>query len=425
MNDNYPDLVQFIYSRTTPAIKLDLERVKKFFAALGNPQNSLTVVHIAGTNGKGSTAASIAALLQAAGKKVGLFTSPHLVRINERIRINGQEISDEEIKLRLENWKKLIDKLGITFFEAVTALAVDIFAAHKVDIAVLETGLGGRLDATNIVRPRLSVITRVAHDHTRILGRTLLAIAGEKAGIIKPGVPVVVGRNFPRVVEFLQQRAQQLGSTLFYAPRETPLRPGQVSIFKGQEVIWHNSSSAHSWQWPLLGSHQVDNLATAITAVRQLIPSWKPEFLTAAAAVLHWPGRMELLSRRPAVLYDVAHNANGVAALVKTLQQAKLGEAVLLGGLNRRKRVRPILKQLRRWQGPVGLFASTSEFGCSLEDYAQLDGSFPHFANLASALHWARQLISDDSPIVIFGSHYIATEVYGLFKKVSPVDLSF
>lgn len=300
-------------------IRPGLERIDALLERLGRPERGLPVVHVAGTNGKGSTAAMIATGLEAQGFRVGLFTSPDLGEINERVMINRQPIAEEV-------WDRLgqtVEDAGWglpdtpTFFEAVTALGFLAFQEAQVDVAVVEVGLGGRLDSTNIVPPpRLAVITPVAYDHMDRLGSTIEAIAWEKAGILKAPSPLVLARQpYPSAEAVILSRARQLGIRW--------VRPEGETGHDG-EVARYRSPAGTVVEVPLAGRYQADNLATAWTALEVLHAGGYCPDLEAARLALQrfqWPGRFQVVERQPLVVFDGAHNPHGIAAVVETLQQ--------------------------------------------------------------------------------------------------------
>ncbi|MCK4716038.1 MAG: bifunctional folylpolyglutamate synthase/dihydrofolate synthase, partial [Candidatus Marinimicrobia bacterium] len=266
--------LQYLYALDGKGIKPGLKRVLLFLDRIGNPQKKIRTIHVAGTNGKGSTCAIIASILQAAGYKVGLYTSPHLIRFNERIRVDNEKISDEEIVSFLHNHRPLIDEIDTTFFETTTAIAFDHFRRRKVDIAIIETGLGGRFDATNVVTPLLSVITPIGKDHEEFLGNTLAKITREKAGIIKTGVPCLAARQRPGVKQILKNYARDKSSVFHYAPDLCRVS-GVDRQIDGQEVnIKCDGLRLNGVTLPLIGDHQVSNLQTAVSVVR-LIPGFR------------------------------------------------------------------------------------------------------------------------------------------------------
>ncbi len=311
------------------AAKFDLANIRALAARMGDPQKQFRSIHIAGTNGKGSTAAMVESILRCAGYRTGLYTSPHLERMNERIRVDGEEISDAEFSGAFTRLHTLIEQMlstgelaaHPTFFECITAMAFDEFARAEVEFAVLEVGMGGRLDSTNIVTPEVAVITQIHFDHESFLGHSIAEIAGEKAGIIKRGVPVVSAADHPDAIEVIAQRANEMEAQLveidsaygvevvsshggFYSAVLTPKSAGDRRSF---------------WLDPALaGRHQLRNAITALAAVRvlsergYLLPE---EAITAGLSTVRWPGRLERVAENPAVFLDGTHNPGGAAEL--------------------------------------------------------------------------------------------------------------
>jgi dihydrofolate synthase / folylpolyglutamate synthase len=314
---NYPDSVHFLYAlgNEIKTAKFGLERIRAVLDRLGRPQDDCQFVHIAGTNGKGSTCAMVESGLRAAGQRTGLFTSPHLAEPTERIRIDGRAIPDAQFTdafNRVHGCAEQLLAAGVidlhtTYFETVTAMAMLVFAEERTDVVVLEVGLGGRLDATNVVRPRLCVITPIDFDHEAFLGRSLEAIAGEKAGILKPGAPAVFARQRPEAAAVLDARAAGLGIPVW--------RTGDCEI-RDLELTAYGSSfriDGLHIACPLAGEHQVENAATAALALLRLdLPAAAIERGIAAA---RWPGRIERVSSAPDIILDGAHNPAGARAL--------------------------------------------------------------------------------------------------------------
>ena len=321
-------------------IKLGLENISTLCAALGNPQNRFLSVHVAGTNGKGSVSAMLARIMCGHGLSTGLYTSPHLARVEERIQVDGAMIPPRRFRELLAQLKNVIDRLTAegrlvyhpTYFEVLTALAFLEFAGREVDIAVLEVGMGGRFDATNVVRPLISVITTIARDHERHLGSTLGKIAFEKAGIIKPGIPVVCGvRGGPALREIRRVvRERQAPLTEVFGPGRTLEARRTRRAFR---FAYAGESGRYSYSPALAGRHQGANAATAIAAAEVLSKTWKPldrAKILEAIRETRWEGRLETVWRRPLVLLDGAHNIEGVTALVSYIQEAIRRPVVLV-----------------------------------------------------------------------------------------------
>lgn len=320
-------------------IKLGLENITALCAALGNPQNQFLSIHVAGTNGKGSVSAMLAGILRRQGLKTGLYTSPHLVRVEERIRIDGRMIPPPRFRERLTALKAVIDRLMAegklvyhpTYFEVVTALAFLEFAGRQVDVAVLEVGMGGRFDATNVVRPLVSVITTIARDHERHLGSTLRQIAFEKAGIVKPAIPVVCGVRGGEALREIKRVARERG-----APVTEVFGPGRSLEARkardGYRFVYEGSGGRYAFSPGLAGRHQGANAATAIAAAEVLSRVWRPldkARILEAVRETRWEGRLETVRRRPLVLLDGAHNPEGVTALVAHIREV-IGRPVVL-----------------------------------------------------------------------------------------------
>jgi dihydrofolate synthase/folylpolyglutamate synthase len=303
----YRQALDFLYPRTT-TIKFGLDTTRALLAEVGNPHEVFPTIHVGGTNGKGSVVTLIAGALEEAGWKVGLYTSPHLVSFRERIRVNGVSISEDAVTTWTSRLEKPVRDLGATFFEATTVIALADFAARGVDIGVIEVGLGGRLDSTNVITPLVSGVTRIARDHMKYLGDSLEAIAREKAGIAKPGVPFVIGEQEPLLVESLRNQAIQSQGA---ADQVRVVPPGQ------------------EWTGPLglAGPHQRRNAAVAAAILAALPPAYQPpaRAIEQGFARAHVPGRFD---RRGRWVFDVAHNPDGMGALARAIEAAGLPRPV-------------------------------------------------------------------------------------------------
>lgn len=329
---NYEQLPREEYS----AAEFKLDRMQALLERIGNPQLDLPAIHIAGTKGKGSTAVICAALLAAAGRRVGLFTSPHLARFEERMRVNGREPAPDEVVRLIQDVSAAADSLASegpdrrpTFFEMTTAMAWLYFRRAAAELVVLEVGLGGRLDATNLCRPAATVITSISRDHTQLLGETLGEIAREKAGIIKPGIPVLSGVLNEPAASVIEQAAADAGAPFYRIGRDivcTELRPDASSAplphWRARiRTPWREHADVRV---PLAGEHQVANTALALAAfdlVTQPTAGITDETIARGLAGVQWPLRIEVLQRQPLVIADAAHNPASMAALVATLQR--------------------------------------------------------------------------------------------------------
>lgn len=299
-----------------------LAGIERLLDTAGRPDRSFPSILVAGTNGKGSTAALLDSILRAAGQKSGLYTSPHLLRFHERIRVEGLEIGDEALESLLERWWPRFEAQAPSFFEAATALAFDHFAASRLDVAVVEVGIGGRLDATNILTPRVSVITTISSDHREILGTTLGRIATEKAGIVKEGGSVVCGVRGREARSAIQAAARERGATVSWLGSSARYHTTHLSL-DGTEFQLETSSFRGRLRTKLLGKHQARNAALAALAAETWLAGRPPEEIASAIergiTGARWPARAELVREDPPVLVDVAHNVEGAGALAETV----------------------------------------------------------------------------------------------------------
>jgi dihydrofolate synthase / folylpolyglutamate synthase len=359
-------------------INLGLERIERLLDRLDNPQRKLKVIHVAGTNGKGSTCAMIASILKEAGYQVGLYTSPHLLKYNERIKVNGRDISDRDFSAGL----KLIEKLSAeppTVFEALTALAFWYFAGQKVDYAVVEVGMGGRLDATNVVTPLISVITNIDLEHTAILGRTLAKIAVEKAAIIKPGVPVITAETKPEALTVIKHQAE-----------------------KNQSVLIQVGSEQGGLSSALAGEHQKTNAVCAVAAVRLAGIKVGKQAVLRGLARVKWPARFQLVAKKPLTIVDGAHNPAGIKVLVAALRQQYPGQKfTFIFGTQSDKDSALMLNLLKPWATRIILTHSSHQNAAAKK-------SLP----LARAL-----AVSATEDRVIAGSLFLAADALKLLDR--------
>lgn len=321
MNDAaYRAALDALFARTTGQWKLGLERVEAFLAELGNPERRLRVLHVAGTNGKGSVCAMLETVLRARGLRVGKYTSPHLIDFRERFVVNGAPLPNEAIAGFLERWTPTVERLGATFFEATTAMGFQLFAEAGVDVAVVETGLGGRLDATNVVTPLVAGVSGIGIDHTEWLGTTVEAIAPEKAGIYKAGVPAIVGEPGVAIRELLASEARRRGAT----PVRIVSDEGSASDVRvsgaGTRFVWVRGQTRHEVASGLAGRHQAQNAMTALTMLDALPGELHRSVEDSLPALreVRLPGRF---SRTGNWIFDVAHNPDGSAVTAETLRE--------------------------------------------------------------------------------------------------------
>lgn len=329
MNEEHTKILEKLFKRQTFGIKLGLHVQEDFMRRLGNPERSFAVIHVAGTNGKGSVCALVEAVLRKAGLRTGLYTSPHLVRFNERIMVDGIPIPDEELAEMLVEFELVSQNVTKatgqepTFFEYTTALALEYFRRKNVRVAIVETGMGGRLDATNVVEPVVSVITKISLEHTAYLGSNLSAIAAEKAGIIKPGRPVVCATNPGDALEVFKKNAALKKSGFIYVPESAKAVLVNADL-SGQTVELATAEQDYGrLRMQMVGRHQAENLATAAVALETFceiagIPLSAKLFKTGVADAF-WPGRLHTICKKPPVIVDGAHNPDAAEALADSL----------------------------------------------------------------------------------------------------------
>ena len=330
IESQYNKALDYLYSFVDYSLKhsselaraeFNLERMFALMHELGDPQSNYPIIHVAGTKGKGSVSALCASGLRSAGYKVGLYTSPHLLDYAERIQLDGEPIAHEQMIELVEEIKPAVAKIPkLTTFEITTALGLLAFARNHVTAAVVEVGLGGRLDATNVVMPKVSVITSLSYDHMAVLGDTLARIAGEKAGIIKEGVPVVSAPQESEALEVLERVANEKGSPFVLVGRDVRFKRLTTSL-EGQEVVISDKQSAVSLRIPLLGEHQVQNAATAYAALRASGIEISDDAIQKGFSQVQWRARFEVARRDPPVIFDSAHNQDSFAKLRATLDE--------------------------------------------------------------------------------------------------------
>src|SRR6185312_2930296 len=360
----YPQTLDYLlgklpmYSRVgAAAYREDLGNTLLLTEALGHPERLFRSVHIAGTNGKGSTSHMLAAVFQQAGYRTGLYTSPHLKDFRERIRVNGRMIEEAAVMDFVARIRPVSEAIDLSFFEMTVAMAFDYFAQEKVDIAIVEVGLGGRLDSTNVIRPELSVITNISFDHMNLLGNTLQAIAGEKAGIIKAGVPVVIGLHQPEIAPVFEEKAAREKAPLSFADQRryvTDWKYGRHTL----EVEVATTPVAADVEWyalDLAGIYQSSNLLTVLESVHVLRGlGWKLEPPVVHRALrqvkkltgLH--GRWEVVHEHPDIVLDVAHNEDGIRQLVRQIELTDHEELHIVLGMGKDKAIDRVLALLPR-----------------------------------------------------------------------------
>ena len=458
----YNSALDYLYSFVDYSLKhsselakadFNLDRMRALMVELGSPETKYPVIHVAGTKGKGSVSALCASGLQAAGYKVGLYTSPHLLDYTERIRINNQPILHKELVDLVEQIKPAVAKVPkLTTFEITTAIGFLAFVQQKVDAAVIEVGLGGRLDATNVVTPRVSVITSLSYDHMAVLGNTLALIAGEKAGIIKPNVPVVSAPQKDEALQVLERVATErnapftlVGKDITYKPLEHSL-DGQTLIIALSEaqrsrsaIVEHPSTSFPNgrsaqgesliFKLPLLGLHQIENTAIAYTALKTSGLEISDADIQKGFSEVKWPARFEVARRTPPVVFDSAHNQDSFEKLTRTLEDYFPGKKVyLIFGASEDKNIpgmfaeiAPKLKLLlvTKANHPRALEPEKIQ-ELARQAGVQNEAAVPVEAALARALEMSEK---DGSIVLSAGSMFVTAEVMAAWNKLQDTSL--
>lgn len=404
------------------AFKKDLTNTIALVESLGNPHKQFKTIHIAGTNGKGSTSHMLAAVLQSAGYKTGLYTSPHLHDFRERIKVNGQMCEEEFVVDFTNRITPLIDKIEPSFFEITVAMAFDYFATQKVDVAIIEVGLGGRLDSTNIITPELSVITNIGYDHMNMLGDTLALIAGEKAGIIKPNIPVVIGEYLSETKPIFINKAAKENAPILFAHEKR-----YVADFKNEHhqltvsVAEHGNDNRQDYVLDLPGIYQTKNLITVIEAIHQLrLQGWHIEEAIVKKA-LHqvkkltgFYGRWQLVHEHPSIVLDVAHNEDGIKQLTEQLELSTHNHLHIIIGMVKDKDITKVLQLLPK---NATYYFSKAPIPRALEEdilqQAALDFGLigQHYPTVNNALQSAVNKANKDDLILVCGSLFLVAEV--------------
>jgi dihydrofolate synthase/folylpolyglutamate synthase len=425
----YVQALEYLYSQSPlfskigkEAIKPGLDNIRRFCNALDNPQGNFRSIHIAGTNGKGSTSHMLSAVLQESEYRVGLYTSPHLVDFRERIRINGKPISKQWVVDFVKQYKSLIEEIEPSFFEITVAMAFLAFSEEKVDFAVIETGLGGRLDSTNIVMPILSIITNISYDHKDVLGNTLQEIAAEKAGIIKENVPVLIGEQAPETERVFFEHAMHKKSTVYYADAMWDLvRTRQDDNYQYFKAIHGSKREMHELYTDMQGNYQYHNIKNVLAAVEILKANQgiKLPFdntLRAFSKVKKntgLRGRWEVLQQQPLVIADVGHNAAGVKEVLKQWKNVGANQKHIIVGFVKDKDVAEALLVFPK--DAVYHFcnagiprAMPAKDLAAIAEQNGLTGTV--YESVAAATSGALAAMKDDDALLITGSFFIVGE---------------
>ena len=426
--------VDYSRSRQHPynAETYNLDRMWELVRLLGNPQDAFPSVHVAGSKGKGSTSAMISSILQAAGYRTGLYTSPHLHTFRERIRIDGEFIPREELIALWQELKSVIAQLPrTTTFEIITALAFMYFARAQVDVAIFEVGLGGRLDATNVITPLACAITALSLEHTDLLGDSLAAIAAEKAGIIKAGIPVVTGPQPPEAMTVIEQKAKDLRAPLIRVGIDWQWEIRDISA-RGLLLDIHSPDSTIKELFiPLTGEHQAINATIAVALIHTLNDfEVSEEAIRQGLARTYWPGRMEILDTRPTILLDSAHNPDSAIRLQQALHLFPHQRRILLFGASADKDIPTMLTILGEGADIIILTRSFHPRAAAPDHlYTIAQRLFPHKTiyrtdDVEPALRQALALAEEDDLILITGSIFVVAAAREAWAHIHPQSLS-
>jgi len=415
---SYGAAERFILSREFFGMKLGLENISEFLASIGSPQAKLQTIHIAGTNGKGSTAAMLDAVLRAQGYKTGLFTSPHLVSLRERVCVDGRRIPTRSVTAFIDRYRKVLSQRKLSFFELITAMGLYYFARVGVDIAVIETGLGGRLDATNVLNPILTLTTDISHDHVEILGSTVARIAAEKAGIIKPSVPHLTGILPAAADRVIRRQCEKLNAPYYrLTPQEFLPLPDKMSFdFSSNGLAMQNLHPS------LIGGCQLKNSALVVKAASILNDSGlkiSRRAIREGIGNTRWPGRFQVrqYQRKPTHVFDVCHNTAGVRAFVESFEAVFPGrKASVLTGLVKRKEHQKMFDQLSAIAHGYSLVPLKTGRSTDLAELMRTVNwrGVPcrKFGSLETAYFNLLQTCAPDDIIIVIGSHYLVGEFF-------------
>lgn len=426
---SYNDALDILYSfinyelkrqdRYSPEV-MTLDRPHELLALMGNPHRRYPSIHITGTKGKGSVGAMCKTVLQANGLKVGLYSSPHLQDFRERFQINNTMISREKLTEIVYDIKPHLDIVeGLTWFEVTTAVAFEYFAREQVDLAVIEVGLGGRLDATNVITPLVSVITSLSYDHMHLLGNTLAAIAGEKAGIIKPGVPVVSAPQEDEAQAVLARVAAERHAPLTVVGRDVEFHPHPMSLDE-QRVTLRENEREFVYITNMIGEHQAINMAVAVTALRQLAAhgfSLSEDVIQLGLQQVKWPGRLEVLPEKPTIVLDVAHNRASAAWLRRALTALFSARPLaLVFGAKGDKDIAGMMDELLPMTDHLILTQAVDSRAESLETLIQIaqvagyKGEITAVPNVGEAVRVANRIAGVEGLVCVTGSLYVVGE---------------
>lgn len=424
---NYRQTLEYLYEQLpmfhrigAAAYKADLNNTYAICELLNHPEKKIKSVHIAGTNGKGSTSHMLAAILQTAGYKTGLYTSPHLKDFRERIRINGKMIPEKNVTAFVEKYKVDFEKIEPSFFEWTVGLAFDYFVSEKVDIAVIETGLGGRLDSTNVITPELCIITNIGKDHMNLLGNSLKEIATEKAGIIKKNIPVVIGQSQHEVKDVFEQKAKEMSAALIFADEHFSATANSVDQYLQVTVSDNKHNTTQTFDLDLHGQYQQHNLITVLQAVEELnhsvwniSPQHVADALKKVKSLTGLQGRWQTILTSPLTICDVGHNEDGIKEVLKAVYKTPHSHLHIVLGVVSDKNIQDVLKILP---------ANASYYFCKATMPRALDASIlrdqaiseglkgDSYPSVSEAVRTAQKQANSNDLVLITGSTFVVAE---------------
>jgi len=417
---NYNEVLDYLFSMEKFGPKLGLTNITRFLSKIGNPHNSLNSIHVAGTNGKGSTVAIMASILTAAGYRVGTYTSPHLVDFRERITINGKFIDKKYVADFINDNIKKIEKLQLTYFEVVTGLAFSYFKDENVDVALIETGLGGRLDATNVINPKVIVITNVATEHTKWLGFKIREIAAEKAGVIKSGVPVVTAAVNYDARKVIRQTCERQKSNLVSVFDETQWVIKEITRDSTEMDLFTRSNKYYNLRLQLAGRHQLENAMSGLIALELLEDHTGIKISSPSVAAgfrnVKWDGRLQRISNSPDIILDVAHNPAALARIREYFSEFYEDRKVIaVFGILSDKDYKQMLEELDRIADVIILTRPMTDRAADPEVLAKEISKNGFNINVipmvSDAYKAAREIAEENDVILITGSHFTVGEV--------------
>jgi dihydrofolate synthase/folylpolyglutamate synthase len=392
------DSIQYLLSIETRGIKLGIKRTLDIMDACGNPHAGMPSIQVAGTNGKGSVCAILANIFRAEGYKTGLFTSPHLINVNERIRINGVSISNNDIHLFIQKYKIVIEKINATFFETITAMAFWYFKKESVDVAILETGLGGRLDSVSICEPIATIITPISIDHIEVLGDSLQKIAFEKAGVLKKGVECISAKQEKSAADVLIDQANKKGCPLSFI----------------------NGKSHSEYIMNIPGKHQQENAHLSVSALSHIKQfNFSKNSISKGLLSVKWYGRNQVIQNNPHVIFDVAHNTAGIKSFLDYYNSLKIiDSSVLIIALQSRKHIESVIPILT---STFKFIVCTETGGQNPMPADKLGRLFTNYnINIITkpeeAILWGLKKLSNNGAMAIIGTHYLGPAVSNVFK---------